>query len=974
MIGAPITNDVQSAGWRPREWHSVLPLVVAAVLLCFGIANIAARATWREAEDGVLWVARSEGVVAGEIAARSPAEGAGLRAGDLLVAMNDRPVQQLSDVVRALHAGTSGATVRYTVLRLNTRDIIDVRLAPVPNGPAALYFFLAAVGIFTLFVGTSVRMRRPHDPATLHFFWLSVVFFGVFTFSFSGRLDRLDWIFYWSDAVSILLLPPLFLHFSLVFPDRPRSLGGERTARALVAVLYAPAFVLGAIRIAAQAWGNASAAASTRLLAVVDRLEYLNFAACLIGGLAVLTLALRQVRAITARRQLRWIAWGTALGGAPFALAYALPYAAGADPSLPMQLSVIPLGLTPLAYACAIVRYRLMDVDVIVKRTLVSVAALSAIVAIYAVLLQVVERVILKGDTDHNWIIALLATLVAVLLAPPVKNMVQTTLDRAFYRDRYDYRLALVGFARDLNSDLDLNRLAERLVSRVTETLLVDRMALMLADDAAPRFSSVRAAGFGELPPPPLPADSGLGRRLGDGQIVALDDPLAVGRFAAEEIEFWRDRELYYFVPCMSKEGTIAVLALGRKDTGEPLSSEDMALLVAVAGQIATALENARLYRQLDVKADELDRMRVFNENILESLDDGLLVIGLDDRIVRWNSAMERMYGVSRDLAIGRRIDDLFDAPFLDAMRAARRDAPLGATLSRIPLAARGASVDCTLLVDAAVVPLRSAEEPDAVTLGTIVILEDITSRVQLEEQLQISEKMASIGLLAAGVAHEVNTPLTGISSFTQMLLEGADPDDPRTWVLEKIERQTFRAAKIVNSLLNLSRPASGQPERSAVDVNGIVGDVLSLLEHQLQIANITVRRELSTQPVVVLGAEHKLQQVFLNLFLNARDSMPRGGWLSISTRHEDGQVIAEVSDTGSGIAPEHLSRIYDPFFTTKVMGQGTGLGLSITYGIVQEHAGSLACESTVGQGTRFIVVFPQAPPAESYSAARAAQ
>ena len=129
---------------------------------------------------------------------------------------------------------------------------------------------------------------------------------------------------------------------------------------------------------------------------------------------------------------------------------------------------------------------------------------------------------------------------------------------------------------------------------------------------------------------------------------MALDDPIASSRFAVEEIEFWRDAGLYYFIPCVAKEGTIAVLALGRKDTGEPLNSEDMALLAAVAGQIATALENARLYRQLHVKAAELDRLRAFNENILESLDDGLLVVDLDDRIVRWNSALEQLYGVPR--------------------------------------------------------------------------------------------------------------------------------------------------------------------------------------------------------------------------------------------------------------------------------------------------------------------------------------
>jgi signal transduction histidine kinase len=221
---------------------------------------------------------------------------------------------------------------------------------------------------------------------------------------------------------------------------------------------------------------------------------------------------------------------------------------------------------------------------------------------------------------------------------------------------------------------------------------------------------------------------------------------------------------------------------------------------------------------------------------------------------------------------------------------------------------------------------------------------------------------MASIGLLAAGVAHEVNTPLTGISSFTQMLLEGADPADPRTRLLEKIERQTFRAARIVNGLLTLARPAAANVgDRAPVDLNVVVGDVLSLLEHQFELHRVKVRRELAEGPVVVVGMEHKLQQVFLNLFLNAKDAMPRGGWLSIATRLEDDRAVVEVSDTGSGIPSEHIARIYDPFFTTKAIGQGTGLGLSISYGIVHEHDGVIDCRSTVGQGTRFTVTFAAA-------------
>jgi two-component system, NtrC family, sensor kinase len=953
-----------------RWGRPALPILVVSVLLCLGMANIISRATWREMEDGVLWRLTAEGVTASEIANQSPAAAAGLKQGDLLLAIDDQPVQQASDVIASLHAASNGATVRYTVLRLGSREVVDVRIAPVPAGSSALYFLLAGVGIFTLLVGGAVRLRRPRDPATLHFFWLAVAFFGVFTFSFSGRLDRLDWVFYWGDVASILLLPPLFLHFTLVFPERPRRWTTTVPSRTLLPLIYVPAALLFASRIVALVESGSNAQLFVGVIGTIDRLELAYLAVCFVGGLAALTRSLGEVRSVTARRQMRWIAWGTALGAGPFAFGYAVPYAVGVDPSLPMGLSAIPLSLIPLAYASAIVRYRLMDVEVIVKRALVYTAALAAVVAIYVVLLQGLERVFLDSKTDdHNWLIALLVTLVAFLLAPPVKNAIQNMLDRAFYRDRYDYRRALVGFARDLNSDLDLNRLSERLVTRVMETLLVERMALMLEDEVAPHFGSVRASGFGDSRPPALPKRSGIGHRLANGYYVALDDPISTSRFTIEEIEEWRDVGLFYFIPCMAKEGTIAVLALGRKDTGEPLSSEDMGLLAAVSGQIATALENARLYRQLHVKALELDRMRAFNENIVESLDDGLLVVDLQDRIIRWNSALEQLYCVSGADVIGRSLDDVFDAQFVEAIRAARRDTPNGTTLSRLPLDVPGADL---LIVNAAVVPLRASEDAAVKTVGTIVIIEDITRRVQLEEQLQISEKMASIGLLAAGVAHEVNTPLTGISSFTQMLLDGADPADPRTRLLEKIERQTFRAAKIVNGLLNLSRPASsGSTDVTPVDINNIINDVLALLEHQLALQHIKVRKELADGPATVFGLEHKLQQVFLNLFLNAKDAMPRGGWLSITTRIEGNRLQAEIADTGSGIPNEYLARIYDPFFTTKAIGQGTGLGLSITYGIVREHDGSIDCDSVVGQGTRFTIDFPSAP---AERAARAGQ
>jgi len=928
-------------------------LAVVAALLCAAAVNIYVRATWNELEDGVYWKTGAQGVVAAAVVPGSPAQRAGIHAGDVLLAIDRRPVESDAEVTDALHTADkadSHVPLKYTVLRLSTQQMIDVKLAPIPSGSHGVYYVLAAVGIFSLIVGAAVRLRRRENQATLHFFWLGIAFFGVLAFSFNGRLDPLDWFFYWADVTAMLLLPPLFVHFALVFPERPDSWARSDAGRTALPLLYLPGLLLGGARVAMLLRGRGQGEVLSNVLTLVERGEVLCLGAGLVAGLAIMIRALSRVRSVTARRQLRWIIGGTALGAVPFVFGYALPYALGFAPVRGFYLTAPLLGLVPLAFASAIVRYRLMDVEVIIKRALVYAAAVAAIAAIYAVLLRIARELFFGGTENNNSVIALLATLVVVLLSRPVKNAIQTGLDRVYYRDRYDYRRALVGFARDLNSDLDLSRLSERLVHRVVETLVVDRMALLLAPAATGRdgeFIPIAHLGFAGSAPV-LPRASEVGTRLVSGHTLTLDDPLAQRRIDAREIEFWREAGIHYFVPCVSKEGTIAVMALGRKASSEPLSSEDMALLAAVAAQAATALENGRLYRQLRVKADELERLREFSENILESLNDGLAVVDRDDRIVRWNRRLEELYGVRHEESVARRLDEIFEPGFLDVLRTARRESPEGAAFYRVPLVTRH-DPSRRLLVNVGTTPLRDS---DGATAGTIVVIEDISARVQLEEQLQISEKMASIGLLAAGVAHEVNTPLTGISSFTQMLLEGAEPDDPRTKVLEKIERQTFRAAKIVNGLLNLARPAHF--ESGPVDLNAVINDVLALLEHQMRNGSIQVRKELAPVPPIVMGIEYKLQQVFLNLFLNARDAMPKGGWLTIVTRGGEQEATVEVGDTGSGISAEQLSRIYDPFFTTKEIGKGTGLGLSITYGIVQEHGGTITCDSAPGQGTRF--------------------
>ena len=247
--------------------------------------------------------------------------------------------------------------------------------------------------------------------------------------------------------------------------------------------------------------------------------------------------------------------------------------------------------------------------------------------------------------------------------------------------------------------------------------------------------------------------------------------------------------------------------------------------------------------------------------------------------------------------------------------------------------------------------------------------MDDITDRMELEAQLTQSEKLSSIGLLAAGVAHEVNTPLAVISSYTQMLTKqlrsSPEMEAKLTPVLEKITRQTFRASEIVNGLLNFSRTSGSEFVR--IDLNQLLHDSAILLEHQFKTAQIRVVSDLDPHLACIQGNQGKLQQVLLNLMLNAKDAMhgrPGASQLHLRTYTTESQVIVEITDSGSGIEAEHLHRIFDPFFTTKTNPQpgqhkGTGLGLAVSYGILQEHGGSIKVESTPGAGTTFRLEIP---------------
>ena len=379
----------------------------------------------------------------------------------------------------------------------------------------------------------------------------------------------------------------------------------------------------------------------------------------------------------------------------------------------------------------------------------------------------------------------------------------------------------------------------------------------------------------------------------------------------------------------------------------------DVELLLTLAGYVAIAIENATLYRSLQLKVEEYERLKEFSENIVESINVGILAADLEDRVESWNSQIEQLTGIAREQAVGQT-----PARTLPGRRwpssstgCAARPASITSTSScssrppcrAWPMAANGNGQwkrprtgagharlsEATLNI--AIAPLVSKDQEQ---IGRLIIFDDVTDRAELEQRLVQADKLSSIGLLAAGVAHEVNTPLAVISTYAQMLAKQVAEDSQKSLILEKIAKQTFRASEIVNSLLNFSRTSTTSYRRR--DLNRVMQETLSLLEHQFTKAGIQISVDLDPELPPVHGNGGKLQQVFLNLFLNARDAMGAGGTLEVRSWAEGLGARVEVSDTGHGIAPEQSAPHLRPLLHHQGRQKGHRAG---TFGHLRYHS-----------------------------------
>src|SRR6266568_3290751 len=921
----------------------VLALTTLAAVI-FALLNFDQRNRFEVVSDGVAWLETDQGIQARQIAPNSPATRAGIRTGDFLLTFNGTPVSRAAEVAQRLDRAGLWTQVRSKLSRGGQEFETPLVTAPKEK-PLAIENYQRVVGLFYLFIGLFIFIRRWNAPRAVHFYVFCLVSFICWSFHYSEKFDVFDWEVYWSEVVAHLLTPALLLHFALVFPGRTET--RMRSSLKLLAVYLLPlAALLIHVSTGLNAFGFMPWPGALFLL---WKIEYSYLAACFLAAGLVFYRSYREAPSGVLRQQLKWLTGGTLIGSLPVSLLYILPFVFDAASHWWAKVSVLSLGLIPLCFGYAIIRYRLMDVDIIFKRGLAYTVATAGVAAAYFTLVALIAEIFHTPTNGFGG--GMIAIVIAAFLFQPFREWIQTRLDRFFYRDRLDYRRTLIEFGRTLTNEVRIDPMLGSVMDRISQTLLVDRLAIFVENPLAPGQMRIARS---------------MGVRLSESLNLRFLDP-ARAEFARGALFFESPRaarevsdsvrrtleqlDLNYFVPCRIREHTVAVLGLGKTVDGDFLSSDDVELVETIAGYVAVALDNAQLYSSLEQKAVQIERLKDFSENIVESLSVGVLTVDLEGRVESWNTQLEDLIGVSRQDAVGRKLAEVLPQDLV-AEIASRESQERVTGVYKLRLQRAGKP----LLVNVSITPLVSKTGE---RIGRLILLDDVTQREQVQEQKIQNEKLTSLGLLAAGVAHEVNTPLAVISNHIQMLARQLPGDDPRHTLIEKIVKQTFRASEIVNNLLNFSR--TGAAEFAPVNLNQVVEETLSLAAHPFKTSRVNVIKHLQDDLPAVLGSANRLQQVFLNLFLNARDAMPSGGILEVRTGSQNGSIEVEITDTGAGIPRENVHRIFDPFFTTKGSGRGTGLGLSVSYGIIKEHAGRIDVRSTPGKGTSFHLEFPVA-------------
>lgn len=850
----------------------------------------------------------------------------GLRPGDQIVQVNAGDVPTRSELVQRLRERPESELLVQRGDEL--RQVRYQRPAFAPDFP---YLLLCLIGAVYLAIGLYTLLRHGGGQSFLFYLWCLTSAL-VYLLTKVPPVDVAFVAIYLVDTCAHILLPALTVHLFLVFPA---ALPRESRVRRLIPFLYLPGAALLTLQLDLM-WTHIFGRPTPERLGALDRIELIHFG--LLSALAVGVLFWRLRRRGAGweqQRQMQWMAWGVAAGYVPFLALYYAPYAFQLHvPTLMESAAVVPLALVPLTFAYAILRYKLWDIEVIARDTISWTLTLLLGIVGFSLVNLAINRGVAEELSYARNLLSFISGLGIAGLLVPTRGVISSTLERVHYRGAFGKRRALAGFGRELLHERDLGRLCGSLLQRIEDGVDLEKANLYLMQGGSLR----RVRPEQDDVPERIPFDF-LGEDFWKRDLDRLSGVVMPGEPLSPATRLFVAGYRYAFPLTVRGRGLGLVVTGFKREDHSPLNSEDTELIRHLLNQAALAIENAQLVGQLQIQLEEVQQLQHYTEGIFESSPAGIAVLDGERRLVSVNAAFAALVGRERSELLGRGLETV---------------------LPVTPLPAPGEG-----MVEVSWCDPAGMERYLQLSLAAfqrslyVLVANDVSERVAMENALREKDRLAALGMLAAGVAHEVNTPITGISSYAQMLLEETAPSDPHYEILKKVERQTFRAARIVNNLLEFARKR--QNEKKPVTLAPLVNECLDLLGDRLGKRRIELDWTPPEEKIQVMGCDGELQQVFTNLIVNAMDAMAEtGGRLTVGIVADGSRVTARVCDTGPGIPPDKLEMIFQPFYSTKLNRGGTGLGLSISYEIVRRHGGDLRVVSQPGEGACFLVELPR--------------
>jgi signal transduction histidine kinase len=875
-----------------RARQIVLTLIAIFVVTVSGASLIRTVRTFYRLDFPVSWV--EGGLVVNEAPVGSSAEVAGLIGGDTVIAVDGVSVERLDDPAFVLAGGEEhDLSVRHA-----DGSVSDLRFRSPPPTINSVYLARTAVGFLglgcALFVVWGTRRR---EAATFLLLAVAALILGAVPNRIAAAELTLQVIRRGVGAA----LPFLIVRFFEIFPERDRSM----RMWDLLTLTAAAASGMTAFFPDAEAWWP-----------VVASLLRILFVSSMVYGVSLQIWRWRSAaREVRVRRQIEWAALGLFVGLSPYLILVMIPRWIGIPFEPFSWLAVFPISAIPLTWVAALKGYRLWDLEPISRDSL----SATLVVVTGGFIFALTNHLLLRytgGLGSLRNLFAFATGVLLVVLLQPVRLRVERFLDQWLHQGRPAPRSLLTGASRELARVTDPRDILVRLSETLTEGLEFDLVATYLRT-VGDNFE--RITGDDELLPQRLPG------RVSEGEYPGShEQSLASLGYAVR-------------VP-LERVGTVhGLLYLGLRRGVFPLGTEGQEVVATFAAQAALALESARYLDDLRRQAEEYRILHTNTQRIIESSAAAILVCDATAHILSANRQAAGIFGREAVALVGLRLGTLVDLPEewggelpVHAVNTEAR------TFSEPPR---------RVILAVSVLELDSGSFN-----GRVVVLQDVTELRELQDKMREQERLAGLGRLASGLAHEINTPLTGISSFAQMLGKMTPGDDPRASVVSKLVDQSFRVSRIVSNLRAIVRDSADS--RMVLDVGTVA---VRAAQDAARSLGAEDRLEVSEacEPVMVWGSVGPLELAVANLVRNAIEASPPEGVVRFAVESNAEWAEIRVEDSGPGL-PENLGeKIFEPFFTTKTERGGTGLGLAITRDMIAQLGGEIALENLKHGGAR---------------------